>query len=66
MTCLTSSVLTLCAISCDRFMAVFRPLEVRTTEKRTGVILTVIWIISMAVALPLLIVKKHIVIEVRC
>lgn len=63
MACCFSSVLTLCAISCDRFMAVFRPLEVRTTEKRTSVIVIVIWAISICVSFPLFLVKKHVVLE---
>ena len=47
-------------------MAVFRPLQVRTTEKRTSVVIVVIWIISMAVSSPFLIVKKQILVEVSC
>lgn len=63
MTCLTSSVLTLSAISCDRFMAIMFPLRVRITKQRTSVVITIIWIVSVIVSVPFLIVKKYVVIE---
>uniref|UniRef100_T1D203 Putative neuropeptide receptor n=1 Tax=Cupiennius salei TaxID=6928 RepID=T1D203_CUPSA len=63
MTCLTSSVLTLSAISCDRFMAIMFPLHVRITKQRTSVVMTIVWIVSVAVSVPFLFVKKHLVIQ---
>ncbi|XP_053207246.1 QRFP-like peptide receptor isoform X2 [Panonychus citri] len=59
MTSLTSSVLTLSAISCDRFIAIMYPLRVRVTKQRTKAVITVIWIISLAVSTPFVIVRKH-------
>ena len=58
-TCLTASVLTLSAISCDRFVAIWFPLRNRVTKQRTGIIITSIWIISMTVSLPFLIYRKY-------
>ncbi|XP_054707179.1 substance-P receptor-like [Uloborus diversus] len=63
MTCLTGSVLTLSAISCDRFMAVMFPMQVRITKQRTSVVMKCIWILSIIVATPFLIIKKHVVIK---
>ncbi|XP_054724887.1 QRFP-like peptide receptor [Uloborus diversus] len=63
MTCLTNSVLTLSAISCDRFMAIMFPLHVRITKQRTSVVMKVIWVISIIVSIPFLIVKKHLTIQ---
>ncbi|KAG8189254.1 hypothetical protein JTE90_013782 [Oedothorax gibbosus] len=59
MTCLTSSVLTLCAISCDRFIAILFPLHVRITKQRTSGVLSAIWTVSGTVALPFLLVRKY-------
>ncbi|XP_057376357.1 QRFP-like peptide receptor [Daphnia carinata] len=58
MTCLTSSVLTLTAISCDRFMAVMYPLRVRITQCRARAVIISIWIISITVALPFAVYRK--------
>ncbi|KAG8199982.1 hypothetical protein JTE90_006226 [Oedothorax gibbosus] len=63
MTCLTSSVLTLSAISCDRFMAIMFPLHVRITKQRTSIVMQVVWILSIIVSIPFLLVKKHEVYE---
>ncbi|XP_015926520.1 QRFP-like peptide receptor isoform X2 [Parasteatoda tepidariorum] len=59
MVCLTTSVLTLSAISCDRFVAIMFPLHVRITKQRTSKVMTIIWIISSVVSIPFLIVKQH-------
>lgn len=64
MACLTSSVLTLSAISCDRFVAIMFPLHVRITKQRTSVVITIVWIVSAVVSIPLIIVKKYVVIVV--
>ncbi|RWS08893.1 neuropeptide FF receptor 2-like protein, partial [Dinothrombium tinctorium] len=58
-TTLTSSVFTLAAISCDRFFAILYPLRSRVTKKRTGLVITLIWIISALVSLPFLFVNKQ-------
>ncbi|CAG2166108.1 unnamed protein product, partial [Oppiella nova] len=58
-TCLTSSVLTLSAISCDRFVAIFFPLRARVTKQRTGLVIAIIWIVSLVVSIPFLIYRKH-------
>nr|CAH0109844.1 unnamed protein product [Daphnia galeata] len=58
MTCLTSSVLTLAAIACDRFMAVIYPLRVRITQCRARAVIISIWIISITVALPFAVYRK--------
>ena len=61
MTCLTSSVFTLSAISCDRFIAILYPLEARfrVTKQRTGIIIVCIWITSILASLPFLFMRKH-------
>ncbi|XP_035211435.1 QRFP-like peptide receptor, partial [Stegodyphus dumicola] len=59
MTCLTSSVLTLSAISCDRFIAIIFPLHVRITKQRTSVVISIIWLVSMAVSIPFLFIQKY-------
>ncbi|XP_023221222.1 QRFP-like peptide receptor isoform X1 [Centruroides sculpturatus] len=60
MTCLTASVLTLSAISCDRFIAIMFPLHVRITKQRTSAVITVIWIVSMLAAIPFPIYRTHV------
>ena len=66
-TCLTSSVLTLSAISCDRFIAILYPLQARfrVTKHRTGILIILIWITSAIVSLPFLFMRKLYVIQVR-
>lgn len=66
-TCLTSSVLTLSAIACDRFIAILYPLQARfrVTKHRTGILIIIIWITSLIVSIPFLIVRKYYVLEVR-
>ncbi|XP_022252797.1 substance-P receptor-like [Limulus polyphemus] len=59
MTCLTSSVLTLTAIACDRFIAILFPFRARITKQRTGVVITVIWLVSLAVAIPFIIYREY-------
>lgn len=61
MTCLTSSVFTLAAISCDRFIAILYPLEARfrVTKHRTGIIIVVIWFTSIVASLPFLFMRRH-------
>ncbi|XP_054715490.1 QRFP-like peptide receptor [Uloborus diversus] len=63
MTCLTSSVLTLAAIACDRFIAIIFPLHVRVTKQRTGFVISFIWLLSVIVATPLLLVQKYNIIQ---
>ncbi|XP_023220987.1 QRFP-like peptide receptor [Centruroides sculpturatus] len=60
MACLTASVLTLSAISCDRFIAIMFPLHVRITKQRTGAVIAVIWIVSMIAAIPFPIYRTHV------
>ncbi|XP_075680394.1 orexin receptor type 2-like isoform X2 [Dermatophagoides pteronyssinus] len=52
MTCLTSSVLSLSAIACDRYMAIMYPLRTRVTKQRTGIVITCIWIVSLIISIP--------------
>ncbi|XP_076327651.1 QRFP-like peptide receptor [Tachypleus tridentatus] len=59
MTCLTSSVLTLTAIACDRFIAILFPFRARITKQRTGVVITVIWSVSLIVAIPFIIYREY-------
>ncbi|XP_065293282.2 QRFP-like peptide receptor isoform X3 [Dermacentor albipictus] len=60
MTCLTCSVLTLSAISCDRFIAIMFPLQahVRVTKQRTSAVIGVIWITSAAISVPLIVFSR--------
>ncbi|KAI2795792.1 hypothetical protein BLOT_016432 [Blomia tropicalis] len=57
-TCLTSSVLTLSAISCDRTMAIMFPLRSRVTKQRTDAVIGAIWLFSFAIAAPFLIFRR--------
>ncbi|XP_076361639.1 substance-K receptor-like isoform X2 [Tachypleus tridentatus] len=59
MTCLTCSVLTLTAISCDRFVAILFPFRARITKQRTGVVIIVIWLIALAAATPFLVYREY-------
>ncbi|CAN7937138.1 unnamed protein product, partial [Ixodes hexagonus] len=54
-TAVTCSVLTLSAISCDRFTAIMYPFHARITKQRTGGVLASVWLVSAAVASPLLV-----------
>ena len=47
-----ASVLTLVAITCDRFMAVMRPLRWHTTRTRTLCCIALTWLVSLTMALP--------------
>jgi hypothetical protein len=62
--CLTSSVLTLTAIACDRFMAVLFPLRVRITQCRAGAVIISIWAISIVVSIPFAVYRKLFEIQV--
>ncbi|KAM7305067.1 hypothetical protein ISCGN_014967 [Ixodes scapularis] len=59
-TCLTCSVLTLSAISCDRFIAIMFPLQahVRVTKQRTSAVIGVIWLASAAISVPLIVFSR--------
>ncbi|KAH7983357.1 hypothetical protein HPB52_011398 [Rhipicephalus sanguineus] len=59
-TCLTCSVLTLSAISCDRFIAIMFPLQahVRVTKQRTSAVIAVIWVTSAIISVPLIIFSR--------
>lgn len=59
MTSLASSVLTLSAIACDRFVAIIFPLHTRITKQRTSFVITTIWLLSMASAVPFLIYREQ-------
>jgi len=52
--CVVSSVLTLSAISCDRFMAVFCPLQTRVTQRKARYFIVFVWTLAVAVASPFL------------
>ncbi|CAL1290167.1 unnamed protein product [Larinioides sclopetarius] len=63
MFCLLNSVLTLSAISCDRFIAIMFPLHVRITKQRTSIVMQIIWVISIFVSLPFMFIKKLLLFE---
>ena len=63
-TCLTCSVLTLSAISCDRFVAVYFPLRSRVTKSRTKLVIIIIWLISIVVSMPFLVTRKYYIFQV--
>lgn len=52
--CLSSSIGSLLAISCDRYRAIAHPLRPRLTLKNVKIIIAVIWIVSFVLILPLL------------
>lgn len=51
--CCTASIMSLCAISLDRYIGVTRPLQHSTimSEKRAGCCIVFIWILSLAISL---------------
>ncbi|GFT42598.1 putative neuropeptide receptor [Nephila pilipes] len=57
-TCLTATTLTLTAIACERFIAIIFPLHTRITKHRNWVVISSIWVVSVIVSTPFLIVKK--------
>ncbi len=57
-TCLTSSVLTLSAISCDRYMAIMFPLRSRVTKKRTDAVIAAIWVCSLVISTPFFLFRR--------
>ncbi|XP_041357536.1 orexin receptor type 2-like [Gigantopelta aegis] len=50
--CVSSSVLTLCAISVERYYAICRPLKAKITSRKVGIAIAFIWMIGIIVALP--------------
>ncbi|XP_074649161.1 QRFP-like peptide receptor [Tubulanus polymorphus] len=53
-TMMCCSVFTMTAIACDRFFAVMFPLKTRSTTRNVGVIITIIWILSITLGLPMI------------
>uniref|UniRef100_A0A336K3G4 CSON002393 protein n=1 Tax=Culicoides sonorensis TaxID=179676 RepID=A0A336K3G4_CULSO len=47
-----SSVFTLCVITLDRYIAIVRPLQHRTSRKKARIFLLVIWLMSCVLAAP--------------
>jgi len=58
---ISSSVLTLMAISCDRYIAIVRPLQPRMTKTMAWVFIISIWLVSTGLAIPLLLYSETIV-----
>lgn len=52
--CLSSSVGSLLAITCDRYRAIAHPLRPRLTLKNVKIIIFVIWVLSFITSIPLL------------
>ncbi|WAR28401.1 OX1R-like protein, partial [Mya arenaria] len=50
--CISVSILTLCAISIERWYAICRPLSFHSSFQRARIIIAAIWAVSMCVALP--------------
>ncbi|GFT68976.1 putative neuropeptide receptor [Nephila pilipes] len=57
--CLTATTLTLTAIACERFIAITFPLHSRITKHRNRLVITFIWVVSVIVSTPFLIVKRY-------
>ncbi|WAR28725.1 OX2R-like protein [Mya arenaria] len=51
-TCISVSILTLCAISIERWYAICRPLSFHSSIQRARITIAVIWAVSLCVALP--------------
>ncbi|XP_052783142.1 orexin receptor type 2-like [Mya arenaria] len=51
-TCIAVSILTLCAISLERWYAICRPLSFHSNIKRARITIAAIWAVSIGVALP--------------
>ena len=56
---LTASVLTLTSVSVERFVAIVLPLKPRLKPLATSIIITVTWLISIAIATPQLIYRQQ-------
>lgn len=58
--CLCASIGTLLAITCDRYRAIAYPLKPRLSGKRVKTILAIIWLSSLVISFPLIIVAGEI------
>ena len=56
---LTTSVLTLTAVSVERFFAIVYPLKPRMTPLITSLVVTVTWLMSVAMATPQLVYRQQ-------
>jgi len=61
--CMVSSILTLSAISFDRFLAVIFPLRTRVTQRKARYFIVSVWIVAAMVASPFLFYRK--IVELR-
>ena len=53
--CCTASILNICAIALDRYLAISRPLHYRSSKKRVMIILAAVWLIALGISMPPLI-----------
>merc|ERR1719210_1226506 len=60
---MVSSVMTLSAISCDRFLAVICPLRTRVTQRKARYFIVSVWLLAGIVASPFLFYRK--IVEIR-
>ena len=58
--CLCASIGTLLAITCDRYRAIAYPLKPRLSGKRVKIILVIIWLSSLVISFPLIIVAGEV------
>ncbi|XP_023338028.1 substance-P receptor isoform X2 [Eurytemora carolleeae] len=56
--CTVASVLTLSAISFDRFLAVIFPLQTRVTQRKARYLIVMVWISALTVASPFLLYRR--------
>merc|ERR1719336_2148164 len=61
--CMVSSVMTLSAISCDRFLAVICPLRTRVTQRKARYFIVSVWLLAALVASPFLFFRKIVEIQ---
>ena len=54
-----ASIFTLVAIAGDRFFAIMFPLKARITQRRVGLVTTVVWTCSAAIGMPALFFYKY-------
>jgi hypothetical protein len=56
---LVSSILTLTLVSCDRFFGIVFAMKARVTERRSAVLIGVVWASAVAVSLPVLVYRQQ-------
>jgi len=58
---LVSSILTLTLIACDRFFGIVFAMKARVTERRSTLLIALLWIVAVTLSSPILITRRQFV-----